>query len=93
MQQPDHDRTASGSAEALRDEVLLARLALERSRKSGCAIAMSACAARRPTSLQVRDPYSVTTYMTSVRGVVTTLPGRERRGDAALRTPFRSYVR
>ena len=55
------------------------------SRKSGCAIEISACA-RSATDLPFRFtmPYSVTTYMTSVRGVVTMLPGVSVDDDAAL---------
>ena len=48
-------------------------------------------ARRRDLPFRFTRPYSVTTYMTSVRGVVTTLPGRERsRRCGSSRTPLRS---
>ena len=37
-------------------------------------------------------PYSVTTYITSVRGVVTMLPGVSVETMRLLRSPFRSYT-
>src|SRR5207237_10119652 len=63
------------------------------SRKSGCASETSAFT-RSATDFPLRFtiPYSVTTYMTSVRGVVTTLPGVSVLATRLCRSPRFSYV-